>query len=310
MPTSIEWPVWSIDQAPADLVRYIVPEVVRQCGGAGDAGPGGATERLEQLWERLRAFKIGYAGAKVDENGQQLIRPPAEVLTTPKSGTCLDLALMLAGAVESTGLPAAVIVLDPVEGSARHALVAVSLKPKPAWPTEGEAWLDAPDEFLDKVRDDFKVPKGSMVVLDPVGLARVPISAPVTGANATVEAAAKRGHSFLTSPNWVWKLGVAAATTEWRYVPARVPKLLPLRTDLYRTAETAESALRLLRPEYRITPFQARSDSPCWRTSASRSSTAARPVSPSSLASAGQARPASACGCVNCCKPRAGTQGR
>ena len=42
--------------------------------------------------------------------------------------------------------------------------------------------------------------------------------------------------------------------------PAALPRIAPLRDTIYRDPSTAESALKLLRPEYRLTKFIARDE--------------------------------------------------
>jgi hypothetical protein len=58
--TSTDWPAWSLDRAPFDLVRYVLPEVVRQHLPIPEMSGESAMARLRAVWEALRAVGIGY----------------------------------------------------------------------------------------------------------------------------------------------------------------------------------------------------------------------------------------------------------
>ena len=126
--------MWSAQTAPAALARYVVPDVVRQHAQIPGPSEGPIRDRLVTVWEALRAVGVSYAHERdggTDRSGQW-IRPPGEVLVAPRNGTCLDLAVVLAGACVHAGLRTAVLVLDAVErGRPGHALVAV---------LQGDAW--------------------------------------------------------------------------------------------------------------------------------------------------------------------------
>ncbi len=126
MPTSIDWPGWSCEDGPA-LARYIVPDALTRHVQLPAASGESHLTRLREIWQRLHDVGIGYAFERAGSAQQaQPIRTPAELLVAPRNGTCLDLALLLAGACRHGGLPAAVLVLDPASGGrSRHALVAV-----------------------------------------------------------------------------------------------------------------------------------------------------------------------------------------
>src|SRR5664279_2401304 len=112
-----QWPAWDIDRFPADLARFVVPEVVRRLRPLPERSAEGARARLVAVWSALRSTPIGYA-FEPDRSGVdgrspgQAIRAPGEVLVAPGSGTCLDLALVLAAGCVNAGLSAMVIVLD------------------------------------------------------------------------------------------------------------------------------------------------------------------------------------------------------
>ncbi len=168
--TEVRWPRWSAETDPADLARYVLPDVVGSKTQIPDQSPEVPLRRLEEAWSRLRAVGIGYA---VERDGSdpsgQWIRPPAEILVAPKNGTCLDLAVLAAGACLHTGLPCAIIVLDAVQpGQPGHALLAVLLGR--AWPgeqnPENGVWTRPPDGFLDAVQTDLDGPPRDVLVLD------------------------------------------------------------------------------------------------------------------------------------------------
>ncbi len=78
---------------------------------------------------------------------------------------------------------------------------------------------------------------------------------PQTGLAAAVAS----GAAQLASSGYRWRVGVIAERRPDGYVPSPVPSKPPLR-EIYRQADTAETALRLLRPEYQLTPFQGRDE--------------------------------------------------
>ena len=114
-----DWPVWS-GRDPAELARYVVPEVVGLHARVPGVSAGPIRRRLELTWDRLRAARIGYAFERFATGvGGQWIRSPSELLVAPSTGTCLDLAVLLAGACLHAGIPSAIVVLDGVEPAPR-----------------------------------------------------------------------------------------------------------------------------------------------------------------------------------------------
>ncbi|MFJ7334375.1 tetratricopeptide repeat protein [Streptomyces sp. NPDC101116] len=255
------WPPWSADAAPADLARYVVPHAIRmhtQLPGPSDAP---ALRRVRAVWDRLREAGIGYALEPPDSGPcGQWIRPPAEVLRAPRNGTCLDLAVLLAGAFRHTGLLTAVVLLDPVEpGRPGHALVVVALTR--TWP-EGlpgdGVWPTLPQELLDHVQAGLDGPPRSLLILNPNGISQ-PLGAAGSKTDTDLATAVATGYAQLTSGTYRWRVAVPADPDVEPYTPAAFPAVLPLR-DPYREPGTAESALRLLRAEYQVTPFQSRDE--------------------------------------------------
>ncbi|MCH0542101.1 tetratricopeptide repeat protein [Streptomyces sp. MUM 203J] len=255
----IHWPPWPAEEDPAELARYALPgTVARHVRIPGPSGESAVT-RLRAVWQRLSEQDIGYAyePAGSGEAGQ-LIRPPAEVLVAPRNGTCLDLALVLAAACEHAGLPSTVVVVERVAPRpARHALVAVALAG--TWPAGwDEALPGEPPGAAAAVRRTLAQQR-PVVVLDPVGPARSLGTGGTAGTEASVEEGTESGWRYLTAPEWQWRTGAPVAAARDRYRPAPLPNVLPLR-DVHRDPGTAESPLRLVRPEYRLTPFQARDE--------------------------------------------------
>ncbi|WP_367132032.1 hypothetical protein [Saccharothrix sp. HUAS TT1] len=121
---SEEWPPWPlIDQV--GLSRYVVPGVERLLPGVNrrelSDGPGKLVAVAKALYEGLVDQDIHYdvEGYHPSE-ALQRIRTPVEVLSAPRRGTCLDLALVYAGLLADYELLAVVVVLDS------HALVLFS----------------------------------------------------------------------------------------------------------------------------------------------------------------------------------------
>ena len=267
--TAVMWPAWS-PANPADLARYVVPAVVARHAQIPGPSPESALVRLGGVWGALQDAGVAYALPRSGpEAGGQWVRPPGEVLVAPGSGTCLDLALVLAGACAHAGLQCAVLTLAPVEpGGPGHAVTAVLLDR--SWPwvdaravsardSEGvspHVWHQPPPGFMDEVQADVSGPPRAVVVLDPNQLAR---SSPGGQGAGDLGEAVRAGYAQLTSPGYGWGVAVAPQEGMGRFVPAPIPGVLPLR-ELYLTPTRETSALRLVRPEYRLTPFQGRDE--------------------------------------------------
>ncbi|WP_435282750.1 tetratricopeptide repeat protein [Streptomyces koelreuteriae] len=255
------WPPWSADAAPADLARYVVPHAVRMHARIPGPSDAPVLQRVRVVWDRLRQAGIGYAHEPLDSGPDgQWIRPPAEMLVAPRNGTCLDLAVLLAGAFRHAGLRTAVVVLDAAEpGRPGHALVAVALtRTWPAGLPNDGVWPDPPLELPDEVQAGLDGPPRGMLVLDPNGISH-PLGVAGPGTDTDLATAAATGHAQLTSTAYRWRVGVPADQDVTPYTPAALPAVLPLR-DPYREPGTAESALRLLRAEFQVTPFQSRDE--------------------------------------------------
>ncbi|MEV0902966.1 ATP-binding protein [Actinoplanes sp. NPDC049802] len=240
MTRTSEWPPFDGDPG-----RYVVPEAVAMHAAVPAGSAESAVVRLRAVWDALRRIRIGYAHEPPGP-GPQRVRPPAEVLVAPRAGTCLDLALVLAGALEHAGLRAGVVLLDPAGDGDGHALTVARLhgdRPFPAPAAEFAAALDGPPR-------DF-------VAIDPNGLAVSLGATSTTGLDTDLDTAVATGHAMLSDPRFTWRPPVPGEPG--RHRPPRLPPVLPLR-EIYRAPDAAGSVLALVRAEYALTPFQARDE--------------------------------------------------
>jgi hypothetical protein len=259
MSADVDWPVWSIDERPGDLRRYVVPDAVSPLAQIVGASPAAAIMRLRTAWDRLRQLRIGYVNAQRRSVAGQRIRTPAEVLVAPRAGTCLDVALVAAAALEHAGLATTVVILEPTGMGEAHALVAVRLSG--GW-EPGAVWERPPEGFAAEVRTDLSDLTAPVVVLDPNGLT-VPLPRPINFLGWAIEDAAARGRQILTGGEWRWRLGVVTAggpADPPRFIPSPKPSVIPLRGIYLEPDEQRDSPLRLLRPEYRVADFQDRDE--------------------------------------------------
>ncbi|MFC5260570.1 AAA family ATPase [Kribbella qitaiheensis] len=118
------WPVWPKGNEKA-LAGYVLASTagsVRLASPTADAhAAGNLSLILRELYEALLAMDIRWSREmyRADEARQE-VRPPDAILRGAGDGTCLDLALLLAGAALGKDLLPIVVVLDG------HALIAVS----------------------------------------------------------------------------------------------------------------------------------------------------------------------------------------
>ncbi|TCM45149.1 ATP-binding protein [Kribbella sp. VKM Ac-2568] len=118
------WPVWPKGNEKA-LAGYVLASTagsVRLASPTADAhAAGNLSLILRELYEALLAMDIRWSREmyRADEARQE-VRPPDAILRGAGDGTCLDLALLLAGAALGKDLLPVVVVLDG------HALIAVS----------------------------------------------------------------------------------------------------------------------------------------------------------------------------------------
>jgi hypothetical protein len=263
MSMAAHWPAWSLTAHPDWLRRYVVPDALRPLGRWVERSADPAISRLAMLWERLSNSCVGYVAAR--DGGSmvgQFVRPPGELLVAPGSGTCLDVAVLLATACDLAGLGSALIIIEPTGGNgAAHALVAVRLHSN--WDlADGGVWTTVPAGFVDDVRRDVTALTGDVVVLDPVGITYPLTPSGIPGLASTLEDAARRGYQLLTSAEWRWQFGITVhgPQPDDLFRPTARPSVLPLRGIYRDPGEQTDSPLRLLRAEYRLTRFQDRDE--------------------------------------------------
>ncbi|MFE6910541.1 hypothetical protein ACFVDK_29225, partial [Streptomyces erythrochromogenes] len=136
--------------------------------------------RARSLYEAFAARRIQYADEPTTSDpGRQTVRPPDQVLSRPRHGTCLDLAVVFAGACLDAGLHPLIIVLAGARpGDPAHALVAVWLDGN--WSNRAHRdyrsdehdpdWTTLPPDFIDQLVDDEDSP-GAFLALDVTGVA-------------------------------------------------------------------------------------------------------------------------------------------
>ena len=262
-----DWAAWSLQGEPLALARYVLPdEVARYVQLPGPSGDS-VTTRLRAVYAALARLKIGYAYDAPDADpGRQVIRPPHQVLWAPRHATCLDLAVVLAGACLKAGLHPIIVILDPPDGHGpAHSLVLVRLDCGRHTQRTGGAlgqhvWLQPPEALLDDLQHGLDAPPGNVLAVDPVGVAVCLGTAATRGLDVDLDAAVTGGARYLTQ--WRWRLGIdvgSAWSKEATQRPDARPDVEPLR-EPYRSADTAESPLRLLRAEYGLVPFQRRDE--------------------------------------------------
>ncbi|MFF4420946.1 hypothetical protein ACFY04_09175 [Streptomyces sp. NPDC001549] len=155
---------------PADLLGTSMPA----------PGVGPPMTRARFLYEAFAARGIQYADEPTTSDpGRQTVRPPDQVLSRPRHGTCLDLAVVFAGACLDAGLHPVVIVLAGARpGDPGHALVAVWLDGN--WSNRAHRdyrsdehdpdWTTLPPDFIDQLVDDEDSP-GAFLAIDVTGVA-------------------------------------------------------------------------------------------------------------------------------------------
>ncbi|HET8683897.1 MAG TPA: hypothetical protein VFM54_18810, partial [Micromonosporaceae bacterium] len=220
------WPRWARRDAPGSLLHYVQYGVIpRMLGGAGGMPATGdglpPLDRLRVLYEAFAARGVRYADEPAtSEAGRQAIRPPDQVLVTPRHGTCLDLCVTFAGACLDAGLHPMVVVLDPVRpGAVGHAVVVVWLggqdwagRAAGTYPLAHEPAVHGsmPRAMLDEL---------AAAVDEPGAFAAVDVSAAATRRGPSGEdvpptsfdRALATGAQMLAGDDWTWSVGVDVA---------------------------------------------------------------------------------------------------
>ncbi|WP_405850412.1 tetratricopeptide repeat protein [Streptomyces sp. NBC_01369] len=271
------WPTWSLTGDDAALARYVVPDEV--AGLVRDLPPAALVDsritQLRAVYEALAAHGIVYDHEEpTDDAGRQAIREPGEVLWAPGRGTCLDLALVMAGACLKAGLHPVIVLVDSTSGGASHALLGVWVRDvdgeeggsSGVWHTPPPAW----DRLAGKSGSGRRPP---LVLVDPVGIAKGLATTSTRGLNADFDEATRSAARYLTPPPsdgtaaaWTWRVGVdikhlwrAGATHPTTDRPAGDPLREPYIT-LDTVPERARTPMQLLRADYGVVPFQARDE--------------------------------------------------
>ncbi|MFB7476892.1 hypothetical protein [Kitasatospora sp. NPDC056184] len=263
------WPRWSQQGEAVALAKYVRPDdvaaLVRLPGPAG----GSRIAQARAVYEALAAAEITYAyEAPGDDPARQVIREPAEILWSPRHATCLDLALTLAAACLHAGLHPYVLLVDsPEPGGPAHALLAVRVDdpdgddPDEPAPPDADVWHEAPADWDDLVQSDVAGPARPLIVLDPVGVARALPTSPITGTDASFDAAVRAGSRY--AEGWSWRLAVDIGRL-WRsrdtHTPAVPPAHDPLQPPYLPLVPEVHRPLQMLWPEYQVVPFQARDE--------------------------------------------------
>ncbi|GAB1641460.1 hypothetical protein [Krasilnikovia sp. MM14-A1259] len=256
------WPRWSLAGEPAALAKYVQPGAVAEHLALPGSSSSDPAIRLAEVYRVLAAAGIRYAHeAPSDEPGRrQVIRTPEQVLWSPRHGTCLDLAIVLAGAALVAGLHPIIIIVAPAGREPAHALVGFWMADDDSLPLGAAAgvWSHRPPRLDDLVQTRWDEP-ADLVVLDPVGFAMALPGTTVPGAGLDLPAAVQRGAGLLAERGWL--LGVDIATL-WRAqdaltLPSR-PATDPLRAGYVEPAD--DGPLRLLRADYGLIPFVDRAE--------------------------------------------------
>ncbi|MFD3539279.1 hypothetical protein ACFWUQ_07240 [Streptomyces sp. NPDC058662] len=155
---------------PADLLGTAMPA----------PGVGPPLDRARALYEAFAALGVQYADEPTTSDpGRQTVRPPDQVLSRPRHGTCLDLAVAFAGACLDAGLHPLIVVLAGARpGDPAHALVAVWLDGN--WSNrahrdyrgdeEDPDWNTLPPDFTDLLAED-ETSGGAFAAVDITGVA-------------------------------------------------------------------------------------------------------------------------------------------
>jgi len=259
------WPVWSPVAEAGALLRYVRPDLVGLLLPALPEPSGQEPAQvLQRIYETVAGLGIRYQHepAAVGTAGQ-LLRSPDEVLARPKHATCLDLAVVFAGACERARLRATVAIVGGVSGGAEHAFLLVGADPGPPVRRPADAELrKAPDAVLDGDARTAPTGAGALLAVDvtlaaasrPDGADPAPFEAAVAaGARLVGDVAAKRR-------DWVAGVDVAAG-----YDPARredpgpAPALDVLLAPYHPPADRP-GPLAQLRARNGVVPFIARAE--------------------------------------------------
>ena len=220
------WQPWNRAEHPEQLADFVQTGVTRlllpghlaqRLPASGDGRS--PQEKARTIYEVFCDVGIRYVHEPATSTrGGQEIRPPDQVLARPKHGTCIDLALLYAGACLDAGLHPVVVVVDSIAGLVSHAVVAVwlgggwALNSDAEGPLGGEVFmapphLDSGVSLVDAVRPS-EGGAGSFVAVDVQALAHLGQAGPRSWSEAV-----SRGHDMVAATRapdgeWRWAFGV------------------------------------------------------------------------------------------------------
>ncbi|HET8681286.1 MAG TPA: tetratricopeptide repeat protein [Micromonosporaceae bacterium] len=271
------WPRWARRDAPGSLLHYVQYGVIpRMLGGggmpaAGDGRP--PLDRLRLLYEAFAARRIRYADEPAtSEPGRQAIRPPDQVLVTPRHGTCLDLCVTYAGACLDAGLHPMVVVLDPARpGAVGHAVVVVWLggqdwagRAADGYPLARKPAVHGrlPEAMLDELRAAAGE-SGAFAAVDVSAVATRRGRSGEESPPASFDQALADGARMLTGGDWSWSIGVEVAAYrigDALAVPGGVERVPLVPGYLGLEAEPTAGPLEQLRARRGVVPFYRRDE--------------------------------------------------
>ncbi|MEV7580559.1 NACHT domain-containing protein [Streptomyces erythrochromogenes] len=243
-----QWPRWQ-RSAPATLVQYVLPTEVAALltvPGRSQASP---VDRLRAVYEAMARAGVRYSQPQAsDMSGRQRIAEPYEVLHSPKQGTCIDLAVVMAAAARHAGLTTMIVVADaPGPGAVSHALLCVHVDTEEPWPFDAAAdprsaatgvWPDPPPGLRRLIGTDSRSPH-PLLVVDPVGVC-LPLSSstPEAGLAVSFDRACEQGRRHLEDGGMRWAFGVDVDAL-WSATDQQEPYTSARRAGFGREHETA-----------------------------------------------------------------------
>ncbi|WP_043684278.1 ATP-binding protein [Streptomyces xylophagus] len=260
------WPRWSLEGEPAALAKYVLPDEVAALVRLPGPPASSRIAQTQTVYEALAAQGITYSHeAPSDETDRQVIREPGEVLWCPRHATCLDLALIMAGACLHAGLHPLVVILDPPEtGRAAHALLGVWIgdpDPDTFQVPDADVWTARPEGWDGLVQQEVGRPPRALLLVDPVGITHPLPSSPIRGARASFGDAVRTGSGY--AAEWTWRLAVDVGRA-WRrqdtHTPSGRSSDNPLRSPYVALDAQVHRPLEVLKAEHAVVPFQARDE--------------------------------------------------
>ncbi len=276
------WTSWNRAEHPEHLADYVQTDVTRLLLPGPLAqrlpGPGSHQTRAgkaEAIYAVLADAGIRYRPEPATSTqGGQVVRPPDQVLARPKHATCVDLAVVYAGACLDAGLHPLLLVVDSATEEVSHALVAVWLGGDWALNTWHESLfgaevvpeppiLDSGLPFARAIRQQVDA-AGEFLVIDVAGAARDGQTEAVSFRDAVL-----RGYEIMAAtqdPGGRWRWGVAVDVGEARRqrpgfdLPEWLPTSQGALIDPYPVLKGELSPLGQLKARTGRVPFQDREE--------------------------------------------------